>query len=225
MECKDWNPEEKLNVKPKVLLIGHDPRLQNSEDKAEYALYSNFYFNKEVLKSRSEKQKYGLAAKSFGQILDITNGRFKAEEIYVTNLCNKFLPSTAKKNQTVYIPETDAKDGYKRIVAILSQYKTIEYVFPMSQQVNYWLQYFGLYHTNSDFLENAKPKQKGIDSEKPYYEAIQQGKHPFLNICGKVYEMITGQKVIPILHTKQYNRLMAYFPCYERIRDTFRKLK
>lgn len=220
-ECKDWNPDEKLNVKPQVLLIGHDPRLHNSKDEAEYALYSNFYFNKEVLKRGSEKQKYGLAAKSFDQILDITNGRFKAEEIYVTNLCNKFLPHTAQKGQTVFISETNANDGYKRIVAILSQYKTIEYIFPMSLQVNYWLQYFGLYQTDTDFLDKAKPKQKGIESVPPYYDAIKKRKNPFLDICGRVYEMETGQKVIPILHTKQYGRLDAYIPCYERIKEYF----
>ena len=217
-ECKDWNPLVELNVIPKVLLIGHDPRLHNSKDEAEYALYSNFYFNKEVLKSCSEKRKYGLAAKSFDQILDITNGRFKTEEIYVTNLCNKFLPHTARKGQTVYISETNANDGYKRIVAILSQYKTIEYIFPMSQQVNYWLQYFGLYHTDTDFLENAKPKQKGVESKPQYYEPVRQ--KAFLKICGNVYSLSIGQKLIPILHTKAYENA-AYNLCYERIREFF----
>lgn len=218
-ECKDWNPSVELNVAPKVLLIGHDPRLQGSDTIADYALFSNYFFVAEP-KSGSEKKKYGLAAKSFGQILDITKGKYKAEEIYVTNLCNDILEH-APKGKTVFIKEDVAKRGYERIVKIINQYKTIEYIFPMSQQVNYWLQYFGLYHTDTEFLENAKPKQKGIDSEKPYYEAILQGKHPFLDICGKVYETKTGQKVIPILHTKQYSRLMAYFPCYERIKEYF----
>jgi len=219
-ECKDWNPLVELNVIPKVLLIGHDPRLHNSKDEAEYALYSNFYFNKEVLKSCSEKRKYGLAAKSFDQILDITNGRFKTEEIYVTNLCNEILEH-APKGKTVFIKEDVAKRGCDRISKILCDYKTIEYVFPMSQQVNYWLQYFGLYQTTTDFLDKAKPKQKGINNEPPYYEAEKQRESPFLDICGNVYNLRTGQKLIPILHTKQYGRLDAYIPCYERIKEFF----
>ena len=221
MECKDWNPDVELKVTPKVLLIGHDPRLRESDDEAEYVLYSNFYFKKVGLKGRSEKQKYGLAAKSFGQILDITNGRFRAEEIYVTNLCNKFLPHTAKNGQTVYISETNAKDGYERIVKIINQYKTIEYIFPMSQQVNYWLQYFGLYHTETDYLDKAKPKQKGINNTPPYYEAEKQNDAPFLEICGNEYLLSTGQKLIPILHTKQYVQLLTYYPCYERMKKIF----
>ena len=42
--CKDWNPLIENGVTPKVLLIGHDPRLQSSETIADYALFSNYYF-------------------------------------------------------------------------------------------------------------------------------------------------------------------------------------
>ena len=161
-----------------------------------------------------------MAAKSFGQILDITKGRYKAEEIYVTNLCNEFLEH-APKGKTVLIPEPIAKKGYERIVKIISQYKTIEYIFPMSQQVNYWLQYFGLYNADTDFLKEAKPKQKGIDNKPPYYEAVKQTNAPFLKVCGNVYSLNTGQKLIPILHTKQYGQLKAYSDCYEKIKKHF----
>lgn len=218
-ECKDWNPSVELNVAPKVLLIGHDPRLQGSDTIADYALFSNYFFVAEP-KSGSEKKKYGLAAKSFGQILDITKGKYKAEEIYVTNLCNEILEH-APKGKTVLIKEDIAKRGCDRISKILCDYKTIEYIFPMSQQVNYWLQYLGLYQTTTDFLDKAKPKQKGINNEPPYYEAEKQRYSPFLDICGNVYNLKTGQKLIPILHTKQYGRLDAYIPCYERIKEYF----
>ena len=220
-ECKDWNPSVELQKSPKLLLIGHDPRLQTSDTIADYALFSNYYFKAEP-KSGSEKRKYGLAVKSFGQIIDITNGRFKAEEIYVTNLCNESLVHSPK-GKTVLIPERIAKKGYERIVKIIKEYKTIEYIFPMSQQVNYWLQYFGLYHTDTEFLKDAKPKQKGIDNvENPYYEGEKQRNAPFLEICGNVYNLKTGQKLNPILHTKQYGQLVAYKPCYERIKKLFK---
>lgn len=219
--CDDWNPIIQKGVSPKVLLIGHDPRLQSTDTEAKYALFSDYYF-KEVPKNGNERRKYGLAAKSFGQVLDITNNRFKAEEIYVTNLCNEFLPH-APKGKTVLIPESIAKDGYERILTIISQYKTIEYIFPMSQQVNYWLQYFGFYDKDTDFLEKAAPKQVGIDNKPPYYEAIRQKDAPFLDICGNVYTLKTGQKVIPILHSKLYGKSPSYFPCYERIKEHFAK--
>lgn len=122
------------------------------------------------------------------------------------------------------IPEREAETGVKRLKKILEQFDSIEYVFPMSQQVNYWLQYFGLYQTETDFLDNAKPKQKGIDSNPPYYEAMNQKATPFLEICGKVYDLGKGQKLIPILHTKKYSQLTkmgAYLSCYKQIRSHF----
>jgi hypothetical protein len=219
--CKDWNPLEHNGVTPKVLLIGHDPRLQSSDNEAEFALYSNYYFEKKTLKG-SEKRKYGLAASSFKQVTDNTNNKFRAEEIYVTNLCNNFLDH-APKGKTVLIPESIAKEGCERILEILSKYKTIEYIFPMSQQVNYWLQYFGFYDKDTDFLEKAAPKQVGIDNKPPYYEAIKQKDAPFLDICGNVYTLKTGQKLIPILHSKLYGKSPSYFPCYERIKEHFAK--
>lgn len=217
--CKDWNPFFEKGVAPKVLLVGHDPRLQSSDIIAEYALFSNYFF-KEEPKNGSERRKHGLSAKSFGQILDIKNHRFRAKEIYVTNLCNEPL-AHAPKGKTVLIPERIAKEGCERISTIVRRYKTIEYIFPMSQQVNYWLQFFGMYHTTTYFLDKAKPKQKGIDNDPPYYEAIKQRDCPFLEICGNIYYLETGQKVIPILHTKQYGQLKAYFQSYERIRHLF----
>lgn len=217
--CKDWNPIIEKGVNPKVLLIGHDPRLQSSDTIANYALFSDYYFGDKP-KRGSEKKKFDFATKSIGQVLEITNNKYKADEIYVTNLCNESLPH-APKGKTVLIPESIAKKGFERIYSIICQQTTIEYIFPMSQQVNYWLQFFGLYQTNTDYLVKAKPKEKGINNHPPYYEAVKQSDHPFLEICGVTYHLNTGQKLIPILHTKQYGQQMAYFHCYERIKDHF----
>lgn len=221
MECKDWNPIEQFNIKPKVLLIGHDPCLRRSDTIADYALFSDYYFKSEP-QNGSDKRKYGLAKNSLEQVLDITGSRYSPEDIYVTNLCNKALERP--KKGIVLIPEREAETGVKRLKKILEQFDSIEYVFPMSQQVNYWLQYFGLYQTETDFLDNAEPKQKGIDSNPPYYEAMNQKAKPFLEICGKVYDLGKGQKLIPILHTKKYSQLKKmgdYLSCYKQIRSHF----
>ena len=44
METLDWKPREP----PRALLIGHDPRLQKSNTQAEYVLFANYYFDKNI---------------------------------------------------------------------------------------------------------------------------------------------------------------------------------
>jgi len=80
-----------------------------------------------------------LAATVFNQITYITNGKIKPEEIYITNLCNSALPHSPR-GKTVYIPEDKAKEGFENIKRIIEENQSIEYLFPMSLQVNYWLQ-------------------------------------------------------------------------------------
>lgn len=217
--CQDWNPWNEKHINPKILLVGHDPRLQSSDTIADYALFANYYFNPKP-KSGPEKKKYELASNSFEQVFSITCNRYKAEEIYVTNLCNEPLDRSDLKGKTILIPEDIAKKGVERIKTIITQYRTtIEYIFPMSQQVNYWLQLLGLYTKDTDFLDKAKPKQKGIDNKPPYYEPEKP--KAFLKICGNIYETELGVKVIPILHTKAYGKLKPYFKNYEQIKQHF----
>ncbi|WP_146142099.1 hypothetical protein [Prolixibacter denitrificans] len=219
MKTLDWKPKEHA---PRALLIGHDPRLQNSNTQAEYVLFANYFFDN-TIKDRSFKSKYGLAASAFNQITDITNGKIKPEEIYITNLCNSALPH-APKSKTVYIPEDKAVEGNENIKRIVKENPSIEYIFPMSLQVNYWLQKLGLYYSSAEFVEKSTPKAKGIQNEPPYYEPV--GKSPFLMICGNRYQVAGGtQTVIPILHAKCFpinKQFRAYEPAYEKIRNYFR---
>jgi len=219
MQTLDWKPKEHT---PRALLIGHDPRLQQSDTQAEYVLFANYYFDK-TIKDRAFKSKYGLAASAFNQITHITNGKIKPEEIYITNLCNSALPH-APKSKTVYIPEEKAITGVENIKKIIDENSTIEYLFPMSLQVNYWLQKLGLYYSSDEFIEKSTPKTIGIQNKPPYYE--QTGKSPFLLICGNLYRVTGGsQVVIPILHAKCFplnKQFKAYEPAYENIRNYFR---
>ncbi len=218
MHTLDWKPKDNP---PRALLIGHDPRLQKSDTQAEYVLFANYFFNK-TIKDRSFKSKYGLAASAFNQITHITNGKIKPEEVYITNLCNSAL-AHAPKRKTVYIPEDKAIEGFGNIKRIISENASIEYVFPMSLQVNYWLQKLGLYDSKDGFVEKSSPKAKGFLNEPPYYEPKE--KSPFLMICGKNYHLSEGtQTVIPILHAKCFplnKQFIAYEPAYERIRNYF----
>ena len=218
MQTLDWKPKEHT---PRALLIGHDPRLQKSDTQAEFVLFANYYFEK-TIKDRAFKSKYGLAASAFNQIIHITNGKIKPEEVYITNLCNSALPH-APKSKTVYIPEEKAITGVENIKKIIDENSTIEYLFPMSLQVNYWLQKLGLYYSSDEFIEKSTPKTIGIQNKPPYYE--QTGKSPFLLICGNRYHVTGGiQVVIPILHAKCFplnKQFRAYEPAYERIRTFF----
>lgn len=219
MQTLDWKPKEHT---PRALLIGHDPRLQQSDTQAEYVLFANYYFDK-TIKGRAFKSKYGLAASAFNQITNITNGKIKPEEIYITNLCNSALPH-APKGKTVYIPEEKAIPGVENIKRIIEENQSIEYIFPMSLQVNYWLHKLGLYYSNDEFIEKSTPKTIGVQIKPPYYEP--NGKSPFLMICGNRYRVTGGtQDVIPILHAKCFplnEQFKAYEPAYENIRNFFR---
>jgi hypothetical protein len=219
MQTLDWKTKEHTQ---RALLIGHDPRLQQSDTQAEYVLFANYYFDK-TIKGRAFKSKYGLAASAFNQITHITDGKIKQEEIYITNLCNSALPH-APKRKTVYIPEDNAIKGVENIKRIIEEYPSIEYIFPMSLQVNYWLQKLGLYQSSAEFIDKSTPKTIGIQNEPPYYEPT--GKSPFLLICGNRYRVTGGtQYVIPILHAKCFplnKQFKAYEPAYENIRNYFR---
>ena len=214
METLDWKPTEHL---PRALLIGHDPRLQKSDTQAEYVLFANYYFDK-TIRDRAFKSKYGLAATTFNQISYITNGKIKPDEIYITNLCNSALPH-APKGKTVYIPEDKAIAGVENIKKIIEENPSIEILFPMSLQVNYWLQKLGLYYSIEEFIKKSTPKTKGVQNKPPYYEPI--GKSPFLLICGNGYKFTGGKQiVIPILHSRRFplnKQHKAYVPAYERI--------
>lgn len=218
MQTLDWKPKEQA---PRALLIGHDPRLQCSDTQAEYAFFANYYFDT-TISDRYYKSKQGLAASAFNQISHITKGKIKPEEIYITNLCNSALPH-APKGKTVYIPEDKARAGVENIRRIIGENPGIEFIFPMSLQVNYWLQKLGLYDSGNEFLEKSSPKSKGILNTPPYYEASKQ--RTFLMICGNKYPLNdSSQVIIPILHAKCFplkNRFRAYESAYEQIKSYF----
>ena len=154
MKTKDWPSKGKA----KLLLIGHDPRLRETDTIAEYALFANYYFASEP-KAPSEKRKFGLAKSTFEHVFYLTMNKIKPEEIYVTNLCNDALPH-APKGKSVLIPQDIAADGVVRLHEILKQNASITYILPMSLQVNYWLQKLEFYNSHNNFISDTNLKQK-----------------------------------------------------------------
>lgn len=215
---KDWKAKDVA----KILIIGHDPRLQNSDIISEFVLFANYYF-KDIPNSQSEKKKYEIAKSTFEQIAYLTQDKFKAENIYITNLCNSALKH-APKGKTVLIPKEKAEKGLENIKNILSNNETIEYVFPMSLQVNYWLQKLDFYNSNDNFVQLSEPKEIGVKNNPPYYQP--KTNRTFTILCGNFFNLKEGkQHVIPILHAKNFplkgRFLEAYKKGYEDIRKMF----
>jgi hypothetical protein len=82
----------------------------------------------------------------------------------------------------VYIPSEKAIEGLDSIKKILKEYPTIEYIFPISLQVNYWLQKLGFYTSEDSFLVKSEPIETGIQYDRPYFEP--KNSKTFLLICG-----------------------------------------
>jgi hypothetical protein len=170
----------------------------------------------------NEKRKYGLAQTTFNHISYLTNKTIEPETIYVTNLCNDGLPH-APKGKTVLIPEGIAIEGIERIREIIKENPTIKYIFPMSLQVNYWLQKLGFYSSNNGIVEKSEPKEIGLLNDPPYYQPKQS--RTFMLICGNAFPINDGRQiVVPILHSKQFpltERTKAYTPAYEKMKAYF----
>ncbi|MFK5890432.1 MAG: hypothetical protein QM486_06855 [Flavobacteriaceae bacterium] len=219
MKTQDWKSKEKA----KVLLIGHDPRLQKSDTIADFVLFADYFF-RPIPTNHSEKRKFGLAKSTFDYLTYLTNHKIRPEQVYITNLCNNSLPHSAK-GKTVFIPESEAIKGIENIKSILRENPSIEIIFSMSLQVNYWLQKLEFYHSDNDFVVNSEPRTNGKNHEFPFYQPAKS--KTFLTICGNQYKIYEGNQIlIPILHTKNFplqEKLKAYKICINRIRYYFEK--
>jgi hypothetical protein len=196
--------------KARVLVIGHDPRLQASDTQAECAFFADYFFGPRPSRS-NETAKYRLAEATFSYIGQLTSNRYPADQLVLTNLCNVGLPH-APTGKTVLIPAQEAQIGIKAIHSILHQ-SPVEIIFAMSAQVNYWLQKLGFYPPVAEFLSKAEPKPEGLSSKPPYY-VPQQGK-AFQLICGQCYT--AGRRiVVPILHVKHWPLGGAFATAYSQ---------
>ena len=207
--------------KGRVLVIGHDPRLQRSGTIAEYCFFADYFFRPKPTK-KSELSKYKLAESLFSYIRYLTSNRYTDDELIITNLCNRELKH-APKGKTVLIPEEYAKKGIADIENILKSCRQIEIIFAMSQQVNYWLQKLGLYSSTENYISQSEPKKD--KAARGYYEP--KGTSPFLEICGNKY-FVNKIPLFPVLHVKQFplkgNIKKNYEPAYTRCINLIKEL-
>jgi hypothetical protein len=94
-------------------------------------------------------------------------------------------------------------------------------IFPMSQQVNYWLQKLEFYGTDTAFVEKSEPRPEGVNSIPSYYTPSKAG--AFKEICGNKYIADNQYYLFPILHVKNYplkgKFVTAYYENYEHCKE------
>ncbi len=169
-----------------ILIIGHDPRLQHSQAEAEYPFFFEYlkkYPSRPTYGPHSRK--YALAHAVWDYVCDLAGRSITLDQLYVTNLCNEFLPS-AKGGGTVLIPDTLAFRGVVAINQIISD-GNFSLILPMSVQVFYHLCRLGFVDEKEDdilkFTWNACPNPR--KSDQGIYTT--SGKAPFLEVCGNLY--------------------------------------
>lgn len=183
MRTKDW----KAINNAKVLVVGEDSNLQWSETVPEYVMFADYYF-RGFPEDHGERSRNVEARNLFNYITKLTGNQMTPEDFYITNLCNDNL-EPAPKGKRVLIPEDKALKGIEHIEWILSQNPTIEYVFAMSLQTNYWLQKSGFYEGSAEFLSAAEPRRTGTENYQPFYQPVD-GK-AFIQVCGNCYDAKT----------------------------------
>ncbi len=199
----------------KVLVIGHDPRLQKSDTIAGFALFADYFF-RDISSKPGERAKYGLAKSTYEYISELTGHKYNNDQVIMTNLCNSALPH-APKGTTVLITEDYAKAGLKDIRELLLNSR-VEVIFAMSQQVNYWLQKLEFYTPVAEFIDRAESKSLTCyQPRKP---------RAFQIVCGNQYSTSDGRNMYPILHVKNWpligNFAQAYSEAYTRLATHFK---
>lgn len=185
-----------------ILIIGHDPRLQNSLAEAEKAFFFEYLEKHQVRPSyQPDARKYDLAHAVWDYVSELAGCRILLDQLYVTNLCNEFLPFSRERG-TVLIPDNLAECGVYEISQIVS-HGNFRLIMPMSVQVFYHLCRLGFLDEKDETILTFIHKAGPIISkaEKGVYKTT--GTAPFLNVCGKLFHH-RGIPLIPIVHVKQW---------------------
>lgn len=195
MRTKEWAAV----TEPNTLLVGESSMLQWSDDIIDYVMFLDYYFRPKPF-DLGERSRYAEAKNIFDMVRTLTHGTCHPENLYATNLCFDMLPRPPK-GKRLLLPEEAAHKGIKRIEQILKENPTINQVFVMGMQANYYMQKFGFCTPSADFLKGAEPRTIGLSQD--FYQPIE-GK-VFRKICCEKFEINGSQAVlIPILPAKDY---------------------
>jgi hypothetical protein len=212
-------------AKANILIIGHDPRLQKSQAEAEKPFFFEYLIRSSSTPTYGpDARKYSLAHAVWEYICELAGRPISLDQLYVTNLCNEFLPSP-EGGGTVLIPDILAQHGVVEIRGIIAR-GNFYLILPMSVQVFYHLCRLDFLdeHTNEIqvLIEEARPNARKVD-QGAY---ITYGTAPFLEVCGHLYHH-KGIPLIPILHIKQWplrDRTIRYTGPMNLAKENIRKI-
>jgi len=203
-------PQQPAAVQPfgdlstaQILVIGHDPTLQVSDARAEYAFFLELLARKPQTTAQVCKKNF---ARRLCQYLDWLAGReVPLSKIYVTNLCNDFL--VRQGPGVILIPEDKARAGVLAIddLVAIGHFKVI---LPMAEQTFYWLCQLG-------FVDQPDARVGAfLPGALPRVSSARQGKYvktngtPFVDVCGQQFTHL-GVPIIPILHLKSWRSTLS----------------
>jgi hypothetical protein len=207
--------------KARILVIGHDPRLQKSDAQAQYAFFLN-YLEEPRPTRPAERRKYDFASSVVNYVQHLGGPSVSLEDMFFTNLCNEFLERPIDGG-TVLITDEAAEKGTHAIEHILSS-GSFKVILSMAPQVFYHLVRLG-FVANPDenllaFLRTARPSPAAA-VRKAY---VPVGGSPFLEVCGrKYYHRRDGVPLIPVVHVKQWplnDRMEPHYGSLMRIAAT-----
>lgn len=201
MKTSDWTSI----LDAKLLIIGENSTLQWKDEVIKHAMFLDYFFGNAPF-DLGERSRYSEAKLIFEYLSEMTRGTCNPENVYGTLLTNELL-ARSPKGKHILVPEYCAKMGVERIKEILKQNPTIEYIFVMGMQANYYLQKFGFYSCgdfSEAFLKGAEPRRVGVSSEEPFYQPVNA--KPYRDICFRMFDVneFEGVNIIPILPIKSY---------------------
>lgn len=207
--CKPFGDMEKT----KILIIGHDPKLQRSDAQAQYVFFLD-YLERPPPAHPSERRKYDFASSVVSYIKYLTGSNLSLEDMLFTNLCNEFLERPIDGG-TVLITDDAADRGLQTIESIL-QRGSFKLIFPMAPQVFYHLVRTGfvphLDENLGEFIGRAQPRRSA--KERKAY--VPNGQSPFLLVCGRLYRHRRDHTpIIPVVHVKQWPLNSRMAPHYD----------
>jgi hypothetical protein len=206
-----------------MLVIGHDPTLQNSLARAEHAFFLEWLGRKATNRAEASQRRFA------GRLRDYINWLAGREvplaDLYVTNLCNDFL--NRQGQGVIYIPEIKARSGVSALEALVDKGK-FKIILPMAEQTFFWLCELGFVSGPAlrveGYLVDARP-QPGWAAKGLYRKTRGT---PFVDVCGHEFKH-RNTAVVPILHLNGWQRQLSsrwqkYVPGMQRAQAAVQRL-
>jgi hypothetical protein len=187
----------------RILVIGHDPALQHSIARAEYAFFLELLQRPPM--DRAQVRQKQFAFRLLRYLVWLAGRPVEPVELYVTSLCNTFLERRGRG--VLYIPEHEAQAGVQALGDGVTQGQ-FRAILPMAEQTFYWLCKLCFIDQPDEhvdaYLANAAPQ--AVWSQKGLYKKTRGT--PFVKVCGQSFAQ-GGTPVIPILHVNDWRERLA----------------